>query len=187
MRRIKNPKNLLVQYKGGGYDGCFWEWNYFLFDANGKFHNLVSSGYNGITEKSKALDLLNYNSDNYYSYKLTNKKSIDEFQKESAEAHVVRVINKVNGIYPKPVMYWECDKCNMKQYDDEMFHDGYKGNGGIGVQMLGKLCSECYSCGVCDYCGEYDADVKTEIDSMYCCKYCVESLKEKQSEVTPHV
>lgn len=27
--------NILVQYQGGGYDGCIWEWNYFYIDKQG--------------------------------------------------------------------------------------------------------------------------------------------------------
>ena len=40
-------RNSLIQYKGGGYDGCFWEWNYAWFDARGHFHDIYSSGYKG--------------------------------------------------------------------------------------------------------------------------------------------
>ena len=37
----------IVQYKGGGYDGCFWEWNYAYYDRNGVFHSLYHSGRSG--------------------------------------------------------------------------------------------------------------------------------------------
>ena len=40
-------RNSLVQYKGGGYDGCFWEHNYAWIDARGHFHDIYSSGYKG--------------------------------------------------------------------------------------------------------------------------------------------
>jgi hypothetical protein len=186
MRKINNPKNLLVQYKGGGYDGCFWEWNYFVFDSNGQFHDIASSGYRGIKDAVKALELLNASPDRFnqfYTYKLTSKKALNEFQAECAEQHVSGVVDKVNKIYAKDIMFWKCDSCENKQFDGEMHHDSYKGNGGIGVQMLGKLCEECYSCGMCDHCGEYDAEDKTLVDiggsEYYCCKYCAESLKEK--------
>jgi len=182
-----------VQYKGGGYDGCFWEWNYFVFDSKGVFHDIGSSGRRGIKDRSKALELLNsvpkYVSEGFYQYRLTSKKSVYEFQNEVAATHVSNVVAKVNTIYGKNVMYWECDKCDSKQYDDDMHHDGYKGNGGIGVQMLGKLCSDCYCSGMCDHCGEYDDGDKVMVlvkykdweNEEYCCKYCAETIKEKQS------
>ena len=40
-------KNTLVQYKGGGYDGCFWEWNFCYFDKDGVWHDIFSSGRRG--------------------------------------------------------------------------------------------------------------------------------------------
>ena len=35
--------NTIVQYKGGGYDGCFWEHNYDYFDGEGHFHCIGSA------------------------------------------------------------------------------------------------------------------------------------------------
>ena len=28
-------KHTLVQYQGGGYDGCIWEWNFAFYDNSG--------------------------------------------------------------------------------------------------------------------------------------------------------
>ena len=36
----KPKSNLLIAYKGGGYDGCFWEWN-FLQDTAVVFYSLI--------------------------------------------------------------------------------------------------------------------------------------------------
>ncbi len=43
--------NILVEYKGGGYSGCIWEWNYFYIDKQGVFHDVFSSGRAGISNK----------------------------------------------------------------------------------------------------------------------------------------
>lgn len=195
IRPKKSFKNILVQYKGGGYDGCFWEWNYFLFDAKGTFHDLASSGWRGIKDRAAALKLLtigerrHLSTDEPYIYSLTNKKHIDVFQAESAPQHVAGVVGKVNEIYGRPVLYWVCQDCEHKQYDGEMFHDGYKGNGGIGVQLLGMLCSDCYCGGLCGYCGDYDNDPKTCcLDSrgneFYACRWCAESLTKSDERST---
>lgn len=185
MAKFTKPKNLLVQYKGGGYDGCFWEWNYLLFDAKGKFHDIASSGRNGITQRDAALALMNkklrWASKDFYTYKLTSRKSLAEFQLEVAATHVAGVVSKVNGIYKKRRMYWECDECSRKQFNDDMHHDGYMGNGGIGVQMLGKLCGDCYHIGLCDSCHEYDSGEKIHVvtpnSDLCCCEWCAESIK----------
>jgi hypothetical protein len=180
---MKNPKNLLVQYKGGGYDGCFWEWNFFLFDEAGKFHDIGSSGRRAIKTEEKALDLLagveqefSWSGPEFYRYDLTDPEALKEFQAETAASLVAGVVGKVNELYGRDVMYWECDECGNKQHDSEMFHSGYHGNGGIGVTMDGQLCMDCYSSGSCGQCGEYYGS--SELDNEGHCQYCAEQLSE---------
>lgn len=182
-------KNLLVQYKGGGYDGCFWEWNFFYFDSKGKFHNLTSTGRMGIKTRYQAIDIINqkpdrfgFKSPDFYYYKTNRKKSVEEFQNEVNERLVAECVDRINRIENKNIMYWECDSCARKCHNSDAFHTGYKGDGGIGVIMLGKLCPDCYITGVCDHCHEYDDGekifVKTEHSEDYCCKWCAESISE---------
>lgn len=43
--------NLLVQYQGGGYEGCYWEWNFCLVDDKDtptQFQNIFATGRNGV-------------------------------------------------------------------------------------------------------------------------------------------
>lgn len=150
-------KNLLVQYQGGGYEGCFWEWNYFLFDHEGKFHVIAASGYKGITTRSAALAFLKAGKESY-SYRLTNKKELHAFQRENNPTHVAEVVAKVNDIYPKNVMYWVCDECGCRVIDNEVFYSGYHGDGGIGVVGEGKFCADCYCMHTCNDCGEFQSE-----------------------------
>lgn len=188
MSNKKAYKDLLVQYRGGGYDGCHWEWNYFLFDAKGKFHNLASTGRRGIKTQEEAISILADDKNPPFTYRLTVKKDLQEFQSKCAESHVLGVSKKVNEIYKSDVMYFECDECSNKIYpqnDDcetSMYHTGYHGDGGIGVVMEGKLCSDCYSinaCGFCGFCGEYDENPEFNDDGK--CRYCRELESNKQS------
>jgi len=48
------PTSLLVMYQGGGYDGCFWEWNFFAFDRDGKFFNIFTSGRDGVKTEDES-------------------------------------------------------------------------------------------------------------------------------------
>ena len=41
------PRNALTAYKGGGYDGCIWEWNYAYIDKQGRFRCLAATGVGG--------------------------------------------------------------------------------------------------------------------------------------------
>ena len=50
---MKIKPNTLVAYKGGGYDGCFWEWNYAYIDKSGEFHSIFASGRNGCDNREE--------------------------------------------------------------------------------------------------------------------------------------
>lgn len=190
-------RNLLVQYKGGGYDGCFWEWNFFLFDSKGKFHNLYSSGYKGIENRKSALEFLkdrNFKSECYF-YNLKNPKKIKEFQAETNPRLVDKIGEKVNKIYGfknKDLIYFECDECSARVELDgyrsgnypRMFHDphNYSGDGGIGIIQYGKMCEECYLQHSCGYCGEFNEIEENNVDEDGHCKYCVTKNLEAANE-----
>ena len=50
--------NHIIEYKGGGYDGCWWEWNFFMFDSNGTFWNVLSTGRKGVSDEDEARKLI---------------------------------------------------------------------------------------------------------------------------------
>jgi hypothetical protein len=152
---------LLVQYQGGGYDGCFWEWNYFYFDSEGQFHNLISSGRKGIKNESEAMALMFGDDDNswgsrgLYIYDLNLDNDIQEFFAENAEMSIANVMDKVNKI-DGDIIYLVCSDCGDKIYNSkDLFPTGYKGNGGVGIIYSGYVCSDCYCGGSCGNCGEY--------------------------------
>lgn len=148
-------KNLLVQYQGGGYDGCIWEWNFFCLDKDGKFHDIYSSGVGAITIVCTALDLIRGNGI-FYVYDINCPTSLDEFAKEVNPAMVAMVMrwffdNQNNEVYAL------CSKCGNKIYDpDEIFIEG---------DLV--LCCECYSAGSCSYCGAYlDEDLVFSVEDI---------------------
>jgi len=164
----QGPLNSLVQYKGGGYDGCHWEWNYFYFDSKGRFHDIASSGRNGIDQEQAARDILkdksnSWDSVKHYTYKVTSSDDVQEFCNESAESHVNGCGIKINQIENKALIHWECSDCEEKFYpmSDDCYdgavcsYQGYHGIGGIAVQHDGPLCVDCTCSNSCTYCGEY--------------------------------
>jgi len=153
-------KNKLFQYKGGGYDGCYWEWNFFLFDDKGNFHNLHSSGRKGIQNRNEAEKLLS--KDKYltdiYVYRLNREADKNELQKENAPDNIKALIETVNSIMPD-TLFFQCDVCEEKIYDPDMYHDGYHGNGGTGIVHTGQICLDCYNDNSCLNCGDlFDDD-----------------------------
>ena len=167
-------KNRLVQYKGGGYDGCHWEWNAFLFDADGKFHNIATSGRNGVKDLSEAIETLN--NDSPYIYKL-NDSGIKEFVTECNEAFVKYISKAVNQAYGSDIIMIECQSCGDMTDPDYMFSTGYHGNGGIGIVETDFVCGDCYCSNSCGHCGEYIGPDYDPVDGWACVETTVENLE----------
>lgn len=187
---MKTIRNILVQYKGGGYDGCFWEWNFFVFDGRGKFHDIASSGRRAIKTAEEAEALLSKKpkhdfDDGYYKFNLTSKKSMAEFAEETNPRLVDVVATKLSKLFKKPLVSFECDECGADVELDggdypRMFHDphNYSGNGGVGIIQYGKLCEDCYLNHSCGYCGEFNEPEENNVDDDGHCKFCVPEEKE---------
>lgn len=148
---MKEQKNILCQYQGGGYSGCIWEFNYFVIDKKGKFHNIYASGSMGIKTEEAAIKLLNTKEDSYnkrFIYRLNIKKDVKEFETESNPGHVVGVTKMIADLVwkkkvPIDTIQWHCDSCGaVVEYDGH--GSDYIGDGGIGLQATTKLCDNCY-------------------------------------------
>lgn len=83
------PNETLVLYQGGGYDGCFWEWNSFFIDKEGKFHDLGSSGYLGCDNLQKFVD--NFDEDYSNTAELFSQDELETFI-ENFHAGIVKSI-----------------------------------------------------------------------------------------------
>lgn len=182
-------KDILVTYKGGGYDGCFWEWNFFIFDSNGQFIDIGSSGYKAITELSEALELMadetnfkpekSYERPEAFLTNLNDKESIKEFVDESNEGHVLNVIERVNKHYLDALicedkMSFQCPYCENQVTHG--YNTGYKGAGGIAIAWTGLICDDCYCNHTCGYCGEFHEKTEDMFKgpSEDKCIYCAE-------------
>ena len=149
-------KNVLVQYQGGGYEGCFWEWNFFWLDKDGVFYDVFSSGRDGITTDEQAKELLG-SGNTHYVYDLTDNKVIDELSKECNVVNLTDLLrwfenNPQDGIK----FYLQCSVCHEKIEDlSECSLENWHGCGGIMSTADLLLCSDCLSLGTCDCCNEY--------------------------------
>ena len=141
LRRSK-MKNTLVQYKGGGYDGCFWEWNYAFFDHNGEFHSIFASGRNGC----ETLEKFNRRSTRGdYQYRLDRPDDCEQFVHETNASHVVMVAAWLAEHIPDMfrAIQVNCEVCCEQFEASRAHHSGFHGNGGIGVVMTGYVCPSC--------------------------------------------
>jgi len=162
--------NILVQYSGGGYDGCFWEWNYFYIDKQETFHNIESSGCEGIDNKQDAMELLEQDKSTTYVYDLDNKQDIETFSKESHAVHVSGVLQWFND-NENIEFFAVCSACGC----------GIDDCSELVIEDKDLFCCECFSLGSCPCCDCYVGD--TEIvqvnpdehhDFSYICSDCKE-------------
>lgn len=146
---MNKPKNLLVQYQGGGYSGCYWEWNFFVFDKDGGFYNVISTGQNGIKNEQQALDIINGDNRHVYRYKLNTKKGLKELATEINEHWLYELCKFFSETLPDYGVYMLCSKCGRKISADDVteniIFDDYGEN---------PLCPDCLSECSCCYCGE---------------------------------
>lgn len=159
-------KNVLVQYQGGGYSGCFWEWNFFYFDRDGKFHNIFSSGREGVQNETEALEIL----DKPHVYKYLGYKEADkkEFATKTHPALVKMVIKWFEDMNTDCPFYAICEICgNEVSYADELILDDY------GQHIY---CYDCYSFNSCSYCGEFYEPDEDEYNGLITTKEKIQEL-----------
>ena len=152
-------KNTLVQYQGGGYSGCFWEWNYFFLDKDGAFHDVWSSGRDGIGTAEQAKDLFECKTlgISFFTYDLTDDEAIEEFSRECNVVNITGVLqwfedNPQDGIE----FFVLCSECGGRQTDmSELSLEEWHGCGGIQSTADKLICLECHSMGTCGCCNEY--------------------------------
>jgi hypothetical protein len=171
--------NILVQYQGGGWDGCIWEWNFFFLDADGKFHDIFSSGCGGITTQEQADELVINQSGHVYFYDVTDPAAWREFSKECNAGLVTGVVawfDEQEFETPEAATY--CHYCGELALDPV-----YNPDCGVGE----IFCQDCYSTGMCD-CGSWSEDIQEYGDDEYLCPDCreyrdKEKLREQQHDL----
>ncbi|KKN21082.1 hypothetical protein LCGC14_0929080 [marine sediment metagenome] len=171
--------NILVQYQGGGYDGCIWEWNYFYIDKQGTFHDIQSSGCRGIDNLPDAIELIEQDESGTFVYDMSKDEDITAFCKESHPVHVLGVLRWFENDYNElGVQFFAvCSACGGQNSDaDDMIVEG---------DIL--LDYECYSLGQCPSCEQYVGDDELEPvnrnehhDFDYICSDCKEYHDEER-------
>jgi hypothetical protein len=166
-------KHTLVAYKGGGYDGCFWEWNYAYFDKEGGYHSIFASGRLGCETLEDFKEAYANRPDDFQFYKLKNKKdrvTLGKREPISRLLYLAKWFGEEGVELELPV---KCDECG--EVFDLMNEDNLpqgveeRGRGGIMMEYSKIICGGCYSSGTCDCCGEYvGAGHITDYGCVYC-------------------
>lgn len=138
-------KNKLVQYKGGGYSGCIWEWNYGAFDKDSIFHSISASGSRGCKTAEEMLEFISNGTQgrDYYLYDLLREEEMVEFARTSNEGHVHGVAKFLYAVLRVEVRA-ECFDCGRECLAQDMRPDGLQGAGGIEMEYTQLLCEDCW-------------------------------------------
>ena len=138
-------ENLLVEYKGGGFEGCWWQWNYFAWDCDGKFHNILLTGYKGVKDEAEAIDLLNHIGDDRRDPEvldLTDRAAIIAFVNNGNASRMSHIAN--HHWYFGEVMYGTCQHCGEIAPVVNMFPGDESGDGGIAISAKNLYCESCF-------------------------------------------
>ncbi len=172
----KGDSRLLVEYKGGGYDGCFWEWNYSLLeikDNSAKYTPIYASGSMGAKDiesfgRRYGQILDGYNpTQNVYFYDIESAESMGEFYAESAPQNVRGAIRWLDENIEWGEFYPDCPICenSISFGADDMVLGDFQGDGGIGVNAHSWHCLECDSLYRCSCCNEFDLTAEYRSES----------------------
>lgn len=144
---MKNGHPKIVIFQGGGYDGCFWEWNALVLGEDGKPDkdaSLISGGAGrAFCERAEQSVFRAVREDARGNYRANARPFVirkdDDWKSARSEFHPMLV----RAVARKAGLTIACEVCKKEFDATEVYHDGYEGNGGIGVNMLGLKCDEC--------------------------------------------
>lgn len=149
------PPNSLISYRGGGYSGCIWEWNYAYIDKDGEFHDIYSSGRMGCKTREE-LENLNAEEidawergegdrDKFDIYELADYEECNRLVRELPISHllcIARWFVQENIDVPLTLC---CDRCEQAVAASTCRGIGAHGIGGIRSEFSELICSKCYS------------------------------------------
>jgi hypothetical protein len=176
-------KNKLVQYQGGGYDGCMWEWNFAYYDKDGVFHDVFSSGSRGCKTDAEVKEYLkdahiNSRLSNVYVYDMGKEQEVAEFTTETNEGLVLGVAKVLHKLGVDILA--KCDDCGKKHLAYTMIPEKPREAGGV-MKYTSMVCEDCHSSNSCFHCGEYyGKDYKFDEEGY--CEYCAEREAEKEAK-----
>lgn len=167
----------LIQYKGGGMEGCFWEWNFAFIDKAGVFHDIGSSGRYGAKTIEKLLERMN--DDTHYVFEITTKKGQKAFVTDAVASYIMGVARQLWSRFEIDIEF-ECAWCGKTKsvLEAEMINE--QGQGGLAVAYMDLICDDCNYANRCSWCGELHEPGELDVDQDGRCQYCRKEPEEPQ-------
>ena len=135
----------LVEYKGGGYDGCFWEWNYFILTDDNTTHDIYSSGYKGATTHEDRMAILDndYWKDRHSIHDLTiEDESLNCFSGMNAGSAAM-IARRFLELELELSINAYCYNCEDILPVTDMIAGNWSGDGGIAYSPHDLFCEDC--------------------------------------------
>jgi hypothetical protein len=181
MTRTRKPfyKNTLVAYKGGGYDGCWWEWNYCYIDKDGQFRDIFSSGYRGIHSLEELWTAYNEDPEDFICYYLRYKSHREQMGRKEPVARLILIARwLVDNKIGTPDLMVKCDYCGdifdlLAVCGEPDLAQDYTQESGLVVAPHKIVCPRCLEEGYCATCGDWE-DPNT-LDENGECEWCAET------------
>lgn len=152
--------NTLVMYKGGGYDGCFWEYNYAYFDKDGTFHNVAATGSMGCDTLEKLKRSYQRQPRDFDLYEFDVEGETARFGREAPISHLIGVAKWIVEHNIDVMIPVKCDTCGTVVEMTKVAGSDPHGIGGIMSEYGKVVCVECaceeddeYEYGTCHGCG----------------------------------
>ena len=140
----------IYEYKGGGYDGCHWEWNFFALEFNedrdATFHNILSTGRKGLKSYEEFQEKVQSEawvmSSKLSMYSSVSDDQMFEFVDGMSATNAKRVdwYLREHDLFTLKGHCWECGDV----FDVEGMNEGpWQGDGGIGIYSKDLFCLDC--------------------------------------------
>ncbi len=133
--------NALICYQGGGYDGCFLEWNFAFIDCEKQFHSLFHSGHAGCDTIEK-MKLHLQNADNYDPIKIYSLDELSTFADSYNEGLVLYIAKKLYNMF-NITFTRKCDRCHNDFACIDLIAADERGCGGLATQWDSLYCEDC--------------------------------------------
>ena len=130
----------LVEYKGGGYDGCFWEWNFFLFTDDEQTHDVFSTGHKGAKTHRERLDRYYDSTSNIYDLNILDEQ-LNCFSGMNA-GNAKRIAATLSELFAINARAF-CYECSNEFVVTGMIAGNWSGDGGISYSPHDLFCEDC--------------------------------------------
>lgn len=170
--------NSLIAYKGGCYEGCFYEWNYSFIDDSGQFHDIYSSGRYGCSSLEDLESAYECKPQDFEITDVTNPEELQRFSDREALSNVMGCAKffVTNGL--DIVLKLRCSDCGQGFPAAIAEVDEVVCDGGVHLTVGSVVCQECHDHYCCGRCWDYMGSTYPFQESKHYTQVCESCLEE---------